>query len=197
MSSRSLTNLPFALALYAAHKAGPVKAETPILEIGPRRPVSKCGLSPSIHAVSMTFRLGFFLSGSQLLLPLPCPSEGIEGRMGSLRGNLGTLVPPQTPPPSFNPLRGRGKGKKKLGTRKEEAESKGHRNGVDRWRQPGFRNWPPRPDFQNGRLRFDRTSLVCGVERQREWEVGQVPRRQRLTTLTRFTSWELLITNYE
>lgn len=50
--------------------------------------------------------------------------------------------------------------------------------------------WPSRPERENGRLRFDRTSLVCGVQRQREWEVGQSPRRQALMTLTRLTSWE-------
>jgi hypothetical protein len=37
---------------------------------------------------------------------------------------------------------------------------------------------------------LDRTSLVCGARRQREWEVGQAPRQQPLTTLTRLTSWE-------
>ena len=37
---------------------------------------------------------------------------------------------------------------------------------------------------------LDRTSLVCGARRQREWEIGQASRQQRLSTLTRPTSWE-------
>ena len=39
----------------------------------------------------------------------------------------------------------------------------------------------------------DRTSLVCGPRGQREWEVGQSPRFQEFTALTRLTSWEVLM----
>jgi len=53
--------------------------------------------------------------------------------------------------------------------------------------------WPTEAregEWASPSTQVDRTSLVCGPRGQREWEVGQSPRFQALTTLTRLTSWE-------